>query len=167
MQTISAMRAKALCDAGARLLDIRGADEFAREHIDGAENVMPAQLRPGQFHEVVIFHCRSGHRTQMQAAVLQASAAGEAYVLQGGLDAWKKAGLPVVRDASQPLEMQRQVQIAAGSLIVLGFVLGHWLPGFYWLTAFVGAGLIFAGVSGFCGMAHVLARMPWTRKSAR
>ncbi|HUH87492.1 MAG TPA: rhodanese family protein, partial [Pusillimonas sp.] len=88
------------------------------------------------------------------------------YVLEGGLDAWKKAGLPVVVDTSQPLELQRQVQIAAGSMIVLGTVLGATVsPWFYLLAGFVGAGLVFAGVSGFCGLARVLMKMPWNRRT--
>lgn len=80
----------------------------------------------------------------------------------------QKAGLPVVVDASHPLELQRQVQIAAGSLIVLGAVLGTTVsPWFHALSGLVGAGLLFAGVSGFCGLARVLMRMPWNRKATQ
>jgi len=89
-------------------------------------------------------------------------------ILDGGLDAWKKAGLPVALDRSQPIDIIRQVQIAAGSLVLMGMLLGTlFSPGFYALSAFVGAGLVFAGVSGFCGMAHLLALMPWNRRTAR
>ena len=102
----------------------------------------------------------------MNASALGACTTCDAYVLEGGLDAWKKAGLPVLADASQPLELQRQVQIAAGSLIVLGAVLGATVsPWFHALSGFVGAGLVFAGVSGFCGLARVLMRMPWNRNA--
>ena len=90
------------------------------------------------------------------------------YILEGGLDGWKKAGLPVVRDAKQPLELQRQVQIGAGSRILLGVILGSLVaPGWYALSGFVGAGLIMAGVSGFCGLARVLLVMPWNKKMAK
>jgi hypothetical protein len=83
-----------------------------------------------------------------------------------GLDAWKKAGLPVTLDRSQPIDIIRQVQIVAGSLVLLGVVLGALVaPGFYALSGFVGAGLIFAGSTGFCGMPHVLALMPWNRRT--
>ncbi|WP_312760251.1 rhodanese family protein, partial [Pulveribacter sp.] len=86
---------------------------------------------------------------------------------EGGLDGWKRAGLPVLRDTSQPLELQRQVQIAAGSLVALGTALGAGVsPWFLLLPGFVGCGLVFAGVSGFCGMARLLVRMPWNRSAA-
>jgi rhodanese-related sulfurtransferase len=86
--------------------------------------------------------------------------------VDGGIEAWKKAGLPVLRDARQPMEMQRQVQITAGTLVLLGVVLGHFAsPAFYAISAFVGAGLTFAGISGWCGMAKLLALMPWNRST--
>ena len=95
---------------------------------------------------------------------LAAAAGCEAYILEGGIDAWKRAGLPVLTDRRQPLEIMRQVQIAAGGLVLLGVALGIWVaPAFLGLSAFVGAGLVFAGVSGWCGMARLLALMPWNR----
>jgi rhodanese-related sulfurtransferase len=87
-------------------------------------------------------------------------------MLEGGLDAWKKAGLPVSLDRSKPIDVMRQVQIVAGSLVLAGVLLGVLIaPGFYALSGFVGAGLLFAGVSGFCGMARLLALMPWNRSA--
>ena len=168
LKPLSPEAARELMNQGAALVDIRAADEHAREHIAQARHVPMDSLSrnglPLGDAPAVIFHCRSGNRTQLNAAALGACVACDAYVLEGGLDAWKKAGLPVVADASQPLELQRQVQIVAGSLIVLGAVLGATVsPWFHALSAFVGAGLVFAGVSGFCGMARVLMRMPWNR----
>jgi rhodanese-related sulfurtransferase len=88
----------------------------------------------------------------------------EAFIVEGGLDAWRKAGLPVVTDRRQPLELQRQVQIGAGSLALAGTVLGLLVsPWFFIVPAFVGAGLVTAGVTGFCGMARLLMRAPWNR----
>lgn len=117
--------------------------------------------------DVLVFHCRSGARTKGNAARLSAaSKTCETYILEGGLDAWKKAGLPVTLDRSQPIDIIRQVQIVAGSLVLLGVVLGVFVaPGFYALSGFVGAGLIFAGTTGFCGMAHLLGLMPWNRRT--
>ena len=172
LQTISPKRAAELVRRGAVLIDIREADEHARERIPGARHHALSRVdtespaRAGD--EVLVFHCRSGARTRGNAARLSAAANCDAYILDGGLDAWKKAGLPVTLDRSQPIDIIRQVQIAAGSLVLMGILLGTlFSPGFYALSAFVGAGLVFAGVSGFCGMAHLLALMPWNRRTAR
>ena len=152
------------------LVDIREPDEHAREHIAGAVAAPLSAFEAAHLgltpNKDVIFMCRSGNRTAGHCDRLAARVDGPAHVLAGGLDAWKKAGLPVVADASQPLELQRQVQIAAGSLIVLGAVLGATVsPWFHTLSGFVGAGLVFAGASGFCGLARVLMRMPWNRNA--
>lgn len=169
LATISPAKAKELIAKGAVLVDIREADEHARERIPGALHQALSTLNgpiaaPGG---AVIFHCRSGGRTAANAQRLGSAATCDAYILEGGIDAWKKAGLQVVQDKSQPLEMMRQVQIVAGSLVVLGALLGTVVnPWFYAVSAFVGAGLIFAGVTGFCGMARLLALAPWNRKAA-
>ncbi|MGE4339231.1 MAG: rhodanese family protein [Pigmentiphaga sp.] len=169
-RTISPQEANRLVEAGAVLIDIRSADEHARESIPGARHV-PMEQVPGAAllsgeGTVVVYHCRSGNRTRMNAGLLAGSAACEAYILEGGLDAWKRAGLPVRADRSQPMELSRQVQISAGSLILLGVILGATVsPWLYLLPGFVGAGLVFAGISGFCGMARVLMRMPWNRRA--
>lgn len=169
-QTINAQKANQLVQSGALLIDIRDADEFAREHIQHAQhipmNLISSQtIRPAE-QQAVIFYCRSGNRTQVNSAVLHASANADTYILEGGLDAWKKAGLPIEHDATQPLELNRQVQIAAGSIIVLGAILGASVsPWWHLLSAFVGAGLVFAGISGFCGLARVLMKMPWNKRS--
>jgi len=171
LQTISPTRAAELVRQGAVLVDSREADEAARERIPGARHhalsriEKDAPLREGD--DVLVFHCRSGARTRGNAARLAAaSGTCDTYILDGGLDAWKKAGLPVSFDRSAPIDIMRQVQIGAGSLVLIGVVLGALVaPGFYALSAIVGAGLVFAGATGFCGMAHVLARMPWNRRA--
>ena len=165
---ITPQAARQLLDDGAVLIDIRSPDEYAREHIAAARSIPMEQLSgPAPALEkasVVIFHCRSGKRTQLNAPKLSNCASCDLYILEGGLDAWKQAGLPVVADRSQPLELMRQVQIVAGSLILLGTVLAALVsPWWLLLTGFVGTGLIFAGVTGFCGMAHLLMRMPWNK----
>ena len=84
--------------------------------------------------------------------------------LAGGLERWQSEGLPVERQAGAPMPLMRQVQIAAGSLVLLGLILSNVLaPGWIAITWFVGTGLTFAGVTGFCGMARLLAVMPWNR----
>jgi rhodanese-related sulfurtransferase len=152
-------------------VDIREPDEHARARIPGAHNLPLSRLAEAeiavQAGKPVLFHCRSGARTAGASDQLAAKAGPcEAYVVEGGLDAWKSAGLPVAEDRRQPIELMRQVQIAAGSMIVLGVVLGMLVaPGFYLLSGFVGAGLVFAGVTGTCGMASVLRLMPWNRET--
>jgi rhodanese-related sulfurtransferase len=173
MQSISPQDARALLDAGALLVDIRDADEHAREHVPGARCIPLARLADAPHlrdaEGIVLFHCRSGMRTRANAPALEAAAAGcTAYVVEGGIDAWKAAGLPVRRDASAPMELMRQVQVAAGGLALLGTVLAATVsPWFLLLSGLVGAGLLFAGLSGFCGMALLLARMPWNRAMRR
>lgn len=155
-----------LASGRAVLIDIREPDEFARSHVPGARSVPLSRFEatPLPAGVEVIFTCRSGMRTAGACDRLAAQVEGPAYVLDGGLDAWSKAGLPVAVDAGAPMEIMRQVQIAAGSLVLLGVVLG-WLvaPGFLALAAFVGAGLTFAGATGFCGMARLLMLAPWNR----
>ena len=170
LQTISPTEARRLLAEGATLVDIREADERAREKIPGAHHLPLSKLDEADLvlhaGRPVIFHCRSGARTAGQAMRLAAKAAGacEAFILEGGLEAWKKAGLPVAVDRGQPLDLQRQVQIGAGSLILVGVALGLLVsPWFYAVAAFVGAGLITAGVTGFCGMARLLMRAPWNK----
>jgi len=167
LPTISPADAKRLIDQGATLIDIRGADERAREHVPGSHHGPLAEIT--NFAGVgapIIFHCRSGMRTASNAGRLKEAAPCEAYILSGGIDAWKQAGLPVVTDKSQPIEINRQVLIAGGSLVLLGVLLGAVVtPAFYGLAGFAGAGLVFGGVSGWCGMAKLLEVMPWNRRA--
>ncbi len=153
---------------GAVLVDIREADEFARSHIAGAQSQPLSQWERAHLTidpaAGVIFTCRSGMRTAGACDRLAARVSGDAFVLDGGLDGWAKAGLPVETDADSPLEVMRQVQIAAGALVLAGVLLGLTIaPVWFALAAFVGAGLTFAGISGFCGMARLLMLMPWNR----
>jgi rhodanese-related sulfurtransferase len=166
LPALSPAEAKRLIEEGAVLVDIRDPEEHARERVPGARNHPLSRLDAKAFPEtaVVIFHCRSGMRTQTNVARLAKAVSGKAYVVEGGIDAWRKAGLPVDVDRRQPIDMARQVQIAAGSLVVFGGVLGFLLhPAFYALSVFVGAGLVFAGVSGLCTLARLLALAPWNR----
>jgi rhodanese-related sulfurtransferase len=168
LRTISPKDAKRLIESGAVLIDDRAPDEHARERITGARNhPLNALHSLDSSGTPVIFHCRSGQRTAANATRLADAAQCEAYLLEGGLDAWRRAGLPVAADRTQPIEIMRQVQIVAGSFVLFGLLLGATVASaFYLLSAFIGAGLIFAGVSGWCGMAKLLDVMPWNRKAA-
>ena len=171
LPTITPAEARRLITAGATLVDIRSPDEHARASIPGAQNRPLDTL--GQIEGQIekpsagVYHCRTGMRTGANADRLAAAADCPAYLLEGGLDAWRAAGLPVVEDRKAPMEIMRQVQITAGSLVVLGVVLGLTVQtAFLGLAAFVGAGLVFAGTTGWCGMARLLAMMPWNRRPA-
>lgn len=168
---VSPAKAKELIDRGAVLVDIREIDEHARSRIPAARHAPLSglgKLELGAEASAVIFHCRSGNRTAGNAARLAHCTDYDAFILDGGIDAWKNAGLPVVENKNQPIEIMRQVQIAAGSLVFAGTALGALIhPGFYAIPAFVGAGLVFAGVSGSCMMARLLAFAPWNRHAAR
>lgn len=167
---ISPQQAEQMLDDGAILVDIREPDEHARERIADAKHMPLSRLDEADLSlhrgRPVIFHCRSGARTAGNAPRLAAKLGGEcqAYIVDGGLAAWRSAGLPVVTDRRQPIELQRQVQIGAGSLAFFGTLLGLLVsPWFFAVPLFVGAGLMNAGITGFCGMARVLMHMPWNR----
>jgi rhodanese-related sulfurtransferase len=170
LPTVTPEQARRLIDEGAILIDIREADEHARERIPGAHHLALSRLDEADVAvrqgKPVIFHCRSGARTLSNAGRLAERFGGDcdAYLVEGGLDAWRKAGLPIVTDRRAPLELQRQVQIGAGSLAFLGTLLGLTVsPWFFAVPLFVGGGLTVAGVTGFCGMAVLLTRAPWNR----
>jgi rhodanese-related sulfurtransferase len=154
----------------ALLVDIREDDEYARAHIHGSLSMplsrFDAVRIPAMAEADVVFMCRSGMRTTANAETLVKHVGGQSFVLEGGLDQWRQAGLAVETNHKAPLEMMRQVQIVAGSLVLIGALLGALIsPIFFGLSAFVGAGLVFAGATGFCGMAKLLAFLPWNRPS--
>lgn len=151
------------------LIDIREPDEYVREHIPESRMVPLSAFATSDFKhdhaKIGVFHCQSGKRTASAAAQLLASGFQEVYQLDGGLQAWRRAGLPVNENRKMPISIMRQVQISAGFLVLLGIILSVLIdPWFAGLSAFVGAGLMFAGVTGTCAMATLLASMPWNPK---
>lgn len=154
----------------ARLVDIREIDEVESLSIPGAE-VRPLSLLRylqadpgGEQSRPTIFMCNSGNRTQANSDLLEHLVQGPSWQVLGGTQAWAQAGLPVTRSVSRKrLPMMRQIQIGAGALVLLGLLGSLVVPAFALLSAFVGAGLIFAGITGFCGMALLLQKMPWNR----
>lgn len=168
LPTIAPEDAKRLVDQGASLIDIRDADERARGYVPGSHHSPLQKLGSLEGASApIIFHCASGLRTGQNAARLRQATPGEAYILAGGLNAWKKAGLPVAREAGAPIEIQRQVMIGAGGFVLLFVLLGTFVsPLFYAFAGFVGAGLLFSGITGICAMARALAVMPWNRGPA-
>jgi rhodanese-related sulfurtransferase len=170
---ISPARLAELCSGGQPLdlIDVRTPAEFREVHVAAARNVPldrldPAallQARRGPADEPLYVVCQSGGRGRQACEKLRRAGFVNVVNVAGGTAACVAAGLPVVRGA-KTVSLERQVRIAAGSLVLLGSVLA-WLvhPAFIGLSAFVGAGLVFAGVTDTCGMAMILARMPWNR----
>ncbi len=156
------------------LLDVRTPAEFSGAHIAGSVNVPLHALRrqAAAIREMsaddrcIALVCRTDRRAEEARRILEAEHIENPRVLRGGIVAWEQDGLPLVHGRGA-ISLERQVRIAAGALVLLGVTLGllsH--PGFFGLSAFVGAGLVFAGVTDTCGMAMLLARMPWNRAPA-
>ena len=155
-----------LAEQRVRVIDVREPMEYAAGHIAGSLNVPLARISEADLPGgPLVLVCHSGNRSsQALSRLLQNGHPHPLADLEGGIPAWQEAGLPVRKLNNAPLPLMRQVQIAAGSLVLLGVILSQTLaPGWIWLSGFVGAGLVFAGVSGFCGMARLLAVMPWNR----
>lgn len=149
------------------LIDVRTPAEYKGEHIKEAENVPLASLEGAAEHlkniGTVYVSCGSGMRSK-QACELLAQKGVNVVNVEGGLSAWMREGFGVVHTRRKVIPIIRQVMIVAGSLVVLGVVLGDLVsPYWYLLSLFVGGGLLFAGVSGICTMSMILAKMPWNR----
>ena len=162
-----------LCKEGKKieLIDVRTPVEYREVHVEIARNVPLDQLdvealmqaRNGSANEPLYFICRSGGRGQQACEKFLKAGFSNVINVEGGTMACVEAGLPVVR-GKKTISLERQVRIAAGSLALLGAVLGWFVnPAFIGLSAFVGAGLIFAGITDTCGMGMILARMPWNQ----
>ncbi|MFZ9035893.1 MAG: rhodanese family protein [Francisellaceae bacterium] len=168
VEMINCQDAYELINSGkAKLIDIRAADEYARENIASSDNIGVDQLSARNFsdHDTLIFHCQSGVRTKNAIPLLQRLENKKLLILEGGLTAWKKQGLPVNSNKKAPLPIMRQVQIIVGFMVIVGVVLGLTLsPWFALISAFFGAGLLFAGISGFCGLASLLMLLPYNRR---
>lgn len=153
------------------LIDVRTPAEFETAHLAAARNVPLDRLDPqavlasrkGAADQPIYFICQKGGRGRQACEKLEQAGFCNVVNVEGGTQAWIDAGLPVVR-GKQTMSLERQVRIVAGSLVLTGVLLGRFVDlNFIWLAAFVGAGLVFAGVTDTCGMGMLLARMPWNR----
>ena len=150
------------------LVDVRTPAEFREVHAQGARLVPLDVLdRPaveavrGANGGTIYLLCASGIRATKAAEQLRQLGLENVHVVEGGTNAWAAAGLPVIR-GRKTISIERQVRIGAGTLVVIGTSLGWFVhPAFFILSAFVGAGLVFAGITDICGMAIVLAKAPW------
>jgi rhodanese-related sulfurtransferase len=153
-------------------IDVRTASEFDEVHINGALHHPLSDLDSAKIRELLsgksgaILVCRSGGRARQACEKLLAAGISNVKILEGGVTAWAASGLPVVR-GRKTISLERQVRIAAGSLVLIGALLGYFVsPVCIALCAFIGAGLMFSGITDTCGMAMALARMPWNTRSS-
>lgn len=170
--TINPQQLDQICREGEiDLIDVRTPIEYREVHLARARNVPLDRLNPvevmngrnGSKDDPLYVICRSGNRGRQACEKFQAAGFTNVINVEGGTLACVESGVPVVRGARM-ISLERQVRIAAGLLVVIGAALG-WLvhPAFIGIAAFVGAGLVFAGVTDTCGMGMMLARMPWNR----
>lgn len=156
----------------AELIDVRTPAEFAAQHAVGAHSLPLDQLnaaaflseRKGKGTRPIYLLCQGGKRATMAAEKLAAAGCGDAVVVEGGTTAWAAAGLPCESSGRKVMSLERQVRIAAGALVLGGVLLGWCVhPLFVWLSGFVGAGLMFSGISDTCTMGMLIAKMPWNQ----
>ena len=154
------------------LIDVRTPAEFAAHHATPARLVPLDRLDPGEFTagrggRPLFVICQAGTRAKQAVQKLRAAGCAEAVLVTGGTNAWVEAGLPCVTGTSRVISLERQVRIAAGALVLVGVVLSLTVhPALVGLAALVGAGLVFAGATDWCGMGLLLARMPWNQSAA-
>lgn len=168
ISTITVSQLQELGDA-VHLLDVRTPIEFQEVHARGAVSTPLDELNPVEAARSaggkrIAILCHSGKRATRAAEKFLAADIPNVVVVEGGTEAWIKAGLPTERAPLKVLPLMRQVQVVVGSLVLAGTVLGYLVhPAFLIVPAFCGAGLFFAGATGFCGMAILLSKMPWNR----
>ncbi len=174
ISTITPNELDALLRSGkaVRLLDVRTPAEFGAAHVEEAINIPLDRITPeavqkaigtvkGEIHII----CQSGTRGAMACEKLSQAGIEELVNVEGGTGAWIAAGLPVIR-GKKAMSLERQVRIAAGFLVFTGVVLGYFVhPYAYGLAGFVGAGLMFAGITNTCAMGMLIAKMPWNQGS--
>jgi len=176
MSTISPAELKRVLDqnSGAAVIDVRTPVEFAQVHVPQARNLPLGDFDPRRLVEngelpkdqPIYILCQSGGRAKKAADQFNVAGYENAVVVEGGTQAWVAADLPVTRGQGKVISLERQVRIGAGSLVLAGVLLGWFVhPGFFGLSAFVGAGLVFAGITDWCGMGLLLAKAPWNQRS--
>jgi rhodanese-related sulfurtransferase len=173
MKTISPVELQTILTAepSASVIDVRTPVEFSEVHVPQARSVPLDELKPSSLqlekNQPVYLLCRSGQRATKAAEKFAKDGFSQPIIVEGGTLAWIAANLPVTRNAVKVISLERQVRIAAGALVFIGVLLARFVnPNFIWLSGFVGAGLVFAGITDFCGMGLLLAKLPWNKHSA-
>jgi rhodanese-related sulfurtransferase len=171
MKTITPIQLQTILAAqpSSPVIDVRTPVEFAEVHVPQARSVPLDELKPSslqlQKDKPVYLLCRSGQRATKAAEKFAKEGFSQPIVVEGGTLAWIKANLPVERSTVKVVSLERQVRIAAGALVFTGVLLARFVNfDFIWLSGFVGAGLVFAGITDFCGMGLLLAKLPWNKR---
>ena len=168
MPSIQPAELKSLLAIGCCLVDVREPVEHAEEHISGA-TLIPLSKLGQRSHEIdsskpLVLMCRGGKRGGEALNKLQALGISGGRNLEGGILAWKAAGLPVVTGEKRVFPLMQQVQLTIGIGVLTGVILSKTVnPNWVYLSAFFGAGLTFAGSTGWCGLAILMSKMPWNR----
>lgn len=171
IKTIDALALKQLLDRHAvTLVDVREPGEYAEAHIPGAALVplsqFDVQAISQQAQTKLVLYCGTAKRSAIAAQKLLDADFGEVTHLDRGLGAWKAAGYLTEAQPDAPISLMRQVQIVAGALMLIGTLLGSLVsPWFLFLSGFVGAGLVFAGVTDTCLLGMLLAKLPYNQRS--
>ena len=170
--TVTPKKAREIAEknTAALLLDVRTPSEFAARRAVGARNIpldtIPATVASGKLPKdiTICVLCEKGGRAAIAADHLLKAGHHDVHVVTGGTEAWASEGLPLEGTGRNSISIERQVRIGAGILVLTGIILGFLIhPAFFGLSAFIGAGLVFAGVTDWCGMGLLLARAPWNR----
>lgn len=151
------------------LIDVREPGEYASERIKGAKLMPLSQFNPAEIKlsddKTLVLYCQSSNRSRKAAQQMLDFGFSPVIHLQGGLNAWKQAGYKTEINKNAPISIMRQVQIVAGLLVFSGTVLGAFVsPWFLILSGFVGAGLMFAGITGTCALGILLAKLPYNQR---
>ncbi|WP_103512504.1 rhodanese-like domain-containing protein [Streptomyces sp. SM13] len=166
--TPAALRQLIKDPGGPRLLDVRTPGEFRTAHIPGSYNVPLDTLREHRaellthLDEDVVLVCRSGARAAQAEQALAEAGLPNLRVLDGGMMAWEAAGAPVNRGEVR-WDLERQVRLIAGSIVLVTGVVGVFVPGAHLIGTAIGAGLTFAALSNTCAMGMMLAKLPYNR----
>ncbi len=173
MQSLLTNDLKNLIDSNAKdilLIDVRSPQEYEGGHIPFALNIPLSELKKEKVEQLsngrkIITVCKSGTRSKIACQQLEASGIDNILTVTGGTEAWKNSGHAIEGKGTSVISLERQVRIGAGFLVLSGVLLGSMLnTGFYLLSAFVGAGLIFSGITDWCGMGLILSKLPWNCK---
>ena len=155
------------------LLDVRTPAEHAEIHVpdvqlvplDKLDHTKLASINGFAEDQPLYIFCRTGNRAKQAAEKLEKGGYMQCSVVEGGTMAWAEAGLPVNRGTSKVISLERQVRIAAGGIVLTGVLLAQFVhPAFIWLSGFIGAGLTFAGITDWCGMGMLIAKLPWNQR---